>query len=1452
MRGYRAQRIPRLFAAGVVLLGSLGLLTRAPAPAMGSGLQGTYTLEGPVSVLWDVLSETHRFEGATAVAVSSGGATVFVTGSYWANDENRGDPDYDTVAYDAATGAQLWESRYNGPNNADDRAVAAAVSPDGATVFVTGTSKSVADPGWDHVTLAYSAATGAQVWEARYENGTQGPNQGLSPEKVLAVSPDGATVFITGVGGLTTVAYNAASGAQRWQAQVNDAYITSPGKAIAVSPDGGAVFVTGSGSCISTVALNAANGALLWTELPTIPVAHYCGEDFGGAFVAAIVASPGGAIVFVVGSVLGGGPDPDYDYVTLAYSAATGAQLWESRYDGPINWHDQAIDAAVSPDGANVFVTGSSAGFWVNSFNWKSDCATVAYDAATGTQRWEARYIDTALGLSSAMAVSPDGRAVLVTGITRGGPVDAFATVAYSTATGKQLWETHSNWETNTALAVSPDGATVFVTGTALYYDYPVGYSNYATVAFTTGPNRAVRGPVQRLDAWPEFVGSTGNTVTAAEVLAVGGGPRRGVAADGQATVLLRLPATADGTVAFAVQNEANTNEGGGLYFANRSDPRLALTVPVVNTSRGKFAFAYYRAPADFVRMSAPGDAFRATRSVVLHATFYPAGGSAQTLPDTSIEIHRPPVVLLHGVWSNADTWSQGQAPFFTSFIQDSRFVMWIADYDGDSDNDPSTRGSALSFAANALVPRTAVAQAIALFKLRRPGVAVMGADIVGHSMGGVLTRVYFNQPEYRRRDNLMQGDVHKLITLDTPHFGSGLALALVDMRDNHLLCGEYLTWLMAQAGLPIDQGAVNDLVPGNRAILDMGATGIPTHALIGHAGFGCEALFCLSIDARVFFSFAIKTWSLCAAGGVDTACGVWDTVFSGASSDGIVSAYSQRGGLPSGAYDVFQGCDFNHPANTTSPVYRDRVLALLNTPSYTATFAFPPAPSALSRLSAAPRAVSGTSRLRPSSHGQLHITAPLGGTQVESGSSVSVTVVADNGIAPQSLVVLGVDDTVVLDPAGSSPWTVSYQVSANASGPITISAAGQLADGSLVTSPAVTVTAMPNAILADLVVQPDAIRFANMGESQPLQVTGLFNDQLWRDLTDTTTGTSFATSDPTVATVTSDGLVTAVDSGEALITVSNGFGRDSALQREVFVAVGGNRQPIADAGPDVTTVVGCQATAGTILLDGTRSSDFDSLPHTNDNIAFFEWDFGNDGTVDEQGERKVIELPLGVTTVRLRVTDWGGLTSEDTVSYAVKQTADSFSDVPCGYWAFQFIEAVSRAAIASGFPDGSFHPDSMVSRSAMAVFMARAANLTLGDFASFAPPACASETFSDLSCTHPSYKFIEYIVSKGIAAGFPDGTYKPGNFVSRGAMAVFLARVRDLADLDLAAFTPPACGSERFSDVSCAHPSYKFIEYIVSKGITAGFPDGTYKPANIVTRAQMAVFITRAAQLPL
>lgn len=125
------------------------------------------------------------------MAVSPDGRTVFVTGL--SAGRASGD-DYATAGYRAATGSQLWVTRYSGPGNGADSGLALAVSPDGAIVYVAGASTGKTS-GSDAVTLAYRAATGRQLWLTRYTSpGSRSDSAGR-----ITVSPGGSMVFVAGI-----------------------------------------------------------------------------------------------------------------------------------------------------------------------------------------------------------------------------------------------------------------------------------------------------------------------------------------------------------------------------------------------------------------------------------------------------------------------------------------------------------------------------------------------------------------------------------------------------------------------------------------------------------------------------------------------------------------------------------------------------------------------------------------------------------------------------------------------------------------------------------------------------------------------------------------------------------------------------------------------------------------------------------------------------------------------------------------------------------------------------------------------------------------------------------------------------------------------------------------------------------------------------------------------------
>jgi hypothetical protein len=82
--------------------------------------------------------------------------------------------------------------------------------------------------------------------------------------------------------------------------------------------------------------------------------------------------------------------------------------------------------------------------------------------------------------------------------------------------------------------------------------------------------------------------------------------------------------------------------------------------------------------------------------------------------------------------------------------------------------------------------------------------------------------------------------------------------------------------------------------------------------------------------------------------------------------------------------------------------------------------------------------------------------------------------------------------------------------------------------------------------------------------------------------------------------------------------------------------------------------------------------------------------------------------------------------------------------------------------------------------------------------------------------------------------------------------MAVFVARsiVTPTGDDGLASFVPPT--EPTFPDVPTDFWAFKYIEFLNQKNVVHGFDDGLYHPEIPVDRAQMAVFVFRAFELPL
>jgi hypothetical protein len=183
---------PRLLAWLAASVGLAGLMLAAqPAFARPSAAGAGLPLNSsrPATSGAQLWASIDGPGDAAAMAVSPDGSSVFVAGVSIYQPTGT---DYATVAYAAATGRQVWAVRYNGEGNLNDTAIDIAAGPGGRTVYVTGTSlvgRSL--PNW--ATVSYDAATGAQRWVSLY-GGTGG-----AEARSVKVSPDGSHVFVTGI-----------------------------------------------------------------------------------------------------------------------------------------------------------------------------------------------------------------------------------------------------------------------------------------------------------------------------------------------------------------------------------------------------------------------------------------------------------------------------------------------------------------------------------------------------------------------------------------------------------------------------------------------------------------------------------------------------------------------------------------------------------------------------------------------------------------------------------------------------------------------------------------------------------------------------------------------------------------------------------------------------------------------------------------------------------------------------------------------------------------------------------------------------------------------------------------------------------------------------------------------------------------------------------------------------
>jgi hypothetical protein len=178
------------------------------------------------------------------------------------------------------------------------------------------------------------------------------------------------------------------------------------------------------------------------------------------------------------------------------------------------------------------------------------------------------------------------------------------------------------------------------------------------------------------------------------------------------------------------------------------------------------------------------------------------------------------------------------------------------------------------------------------------------------------------------------------------------------------------------------------------------------------------------------------------------------------------------------------------------------------------------------------------------------------------------------------------------------------------------------------------------------------------------------------------------------------------------------------------------------------------------------------------------------------------------------------------------KRVSFAYLDLDPTYWAYEYISKLSEEGIISGYPDNTFRPANTITRAEFAKIIVLAASSQV--------PYTTQSSFSDVPNNHWALRYIEVAKERNIISGYPDGTFRPNNPITRAEIAK-MAVVAGQFAIDKSG-TP-------FNDIS-GNWAYDYIMTARNNHIISGYPDGAFRPDKNATRAEASKIVINSLWL--
>lgn len=173
-----------------------------------------------------------------------------------------------------------------------------------------------------------------------------------------------------------------------------------------------------------------------------------------------------------------------------------------------------------------------------------------------------------------------------------------------------------------------------------------------------------------------------------------------------------------------------------------------------------------------------------------------------------------------------------------------------------------------------------------------------------------------------------------------------------------------------------------------------------------------------------------------------------------------------------------------------------------------------------------------------------------------------------------------------------------------------------------------------------------------------------------------------------------------------------------------------------------------------------------------------------------------------------------------------------TFNDLGNHMWAKEAIEMLASKGIVNGKSEGVFAPADNITREEFAKILALAYGLNVDT---------AECDFADVDKDRWSYRYVAAMYEMGTISGYPDGTFKPGNYITREEMAVMLCRLL----LKLSKIEIEYDQSSSYKDYAeVSEFAQNSVRTLSNHKILSGDDNGFFNPKNGATRAEVCKMI--------